>query len=101
MITPRRTRLLRVADLAAFRATLIDLTASLAPAAARDTFLLVPTRAAGEQLRRTLGDLLSAIHAQPKDMRERLVMHVHSTMTDWARPVPEREPPDRDRNRQI
>jgi chaperone modulatory protein CbpM len=52
-------------------------------------------------LRRTLGDLLSAIHAQPKDMRERLAMHVRETMTDWARPVPEREPRDRDRNRQI
>ena len=53
-------------------------------------------------LRRTLGDLLSAIHAQPEDMRERLAMHVHATMTDyWARPVPEREPPDRDRERQI
>jgi chaperone modulatory protein CbpM len=52
-------------------------------------------------LRRTLGDLLSAIHAQPEDMRERLAVHVRATMTDWARPVPEREPPDRDRNRQI
>jgi chaperone modulatory protein CbpM len=52
-------------------------------------------------LRRTLGDLLSAIHAQPEDMRERLAVHVRETITDWARPVPEREPPDRDRNRQI
>ena len=43
-------------------------------------------------LRRTLGDLLSAIHAQPQDMRERLAVHVRATMTDWARPVPEREP---------
>ncbi len=52
-------------------------------------------------LRRTLGDLLSAIHAQPEDMRERLAVHVRATMTDWARPVPEREPPDRDREGQI
>jgi len=51
-------------------------------------------------LRRTLGDLLSAIHAQPQDMRERLAVHVRGTMADWARPVPEREPPDRDRDRQ-
>jgi len=42
-------------------------------------------------LRRTLGDLLSAIHAQPHDVRERLVVHVRRTMTDWTRPVPERE----------
>jgi len=43
-------------------------------------------------LRRTLGDLLSAIHAQPEDMRERLAVHVRRTMTDWVRPAPEREP---------
>lgn len=52
MITPRRTRLLRAADLAGFRAHLADLVRAI-PAGA-DSFLLVPTQAAGEQLRRTL-----------------------------------------------
>lgn len=58
MITPRRTRLVRVPDLAAFQRTLTDLAAGLAPADARETFVLVPTRAAAEQLRRTLENRL-------------------------------------------
>jgi RecB family exonuclease len=52
VITPRRTRLLRAADLAGFRSHLADLVR--AAAMEGDTFLLVPTQAAGEQLRRTL-----------------------------------------------
>ena len=76
-MTPRRTRLLRVADLAAFRATLIDLTGRLAPAGARDTFLLVPTRAAGEQLRRTLEDRLLT------PQRPAIVLPLMGTRGDW------------------
>ncbi len=56
MITPRRTSLFRVPDLTAFRATLTDWVLALAPQSAGDTYLLVPTRAAGEQLRRTIED---------------------------------------------
>ena len=56
MITPRRTRLIRVPDLAAFRATLAEAILALTPETAADTFVLVPTRAAGEQLRRTVED---------------------------------------------
>ena len=56
MITPRTTRLLRVPDLAAFHTTLTGIVEGLSVAAARDTFVLVPTRAAGEQLRRTIED---------------------------------------------
>ena len=52
MITPRRTRLIRAADLPGFRAHLVEVVRSLTAGA--DTFVLVPTRAAGEQLRRTL-----------------------------------------------
>ncbi len=52
MTTPRRTRLLRAADLAGFRAHLAEI-ARATPHGA-DCFLLVPTQAAGEQLRRTL-----------------------------------------------
>ena len=55
MITPRRTRLLRVPSLAGLRSLLTGVVATLDPLTAADTFVLVPTRAAGEQLRRTRG----------------------------------------------
>lgn len=60
MITPRRTRLLRVPSLRALQGALIDAVAALDPLAAADTFIVVPTRAAGEQLRRTVEDRLLA-----------------------------------------
>ncbi len=63
MITPRRTRLLRAADLAGFRAHLVEIARGIATDA--DTFVLVPTRAAGEQLRRTLRSRLGSISDQP------------------------------------
>lgn len=64
MITPRRTKLVRVPDLAGFRTTLTDWISVLSPEEARDTFFLVPTRAAAEQLRRTVEDrLLNATRA--------------------------------------
>ena len=61
----RRTRLLRVADLAGLRQALIDLafrdrrpheaaSSTTAGAASTDAFVLVPTRAAGRELARTL-----------------------------------------------
>jgi RecB family exonuclease len=52
--TPRRIRLTRAADLAAFRTTLTEWILALSPDQARDTCMLVPTRAAAEQLRRTV-----------------------------------------------
>ena len=58
MITPRRTRLVRVPDLAGVRAHLVGLVRDLDPLTAADTFVIVPTSAAGEQLRRTLEDRL-------------------------------------------
>ncbi|MBA3271309.1 MAG: PD-(D/E)XK nuclease family protein [Acidobacteria bacterium] len=54
MITPRRTRLYRVPDLARFRTTLTDWILAQTLDEARDTCVLVPTRASGEQLRRTV-----------------------------------------------
>jgi RecB family exonuclease len=61
VITPRQTRLVRVPHLAGFRAALTDRIGALDPIGASDTFVIVPTRAAGEQLRRTIEDrLLSA-----------------------------------------
>jgi RecB family exonuclease len=63
VITPRRTRLFRVPDLSAFRATLADWIRALSPDEARDAFVVVPTRAAAEQLRRTVEDrALTANH---------------------------------------
>lgn len=56
MITPRRTAIVRVADLASLRATLIERVTTLAPERAADTCVLVPTHAAAEQLRRTIED---------------------------------------------
>ncbi len=56
MITPRRTRLRRAADLTGFRAHLAEIVRGLD--ARGDGFVLVPTRAAGEQLRRTLASRL-------------------------------------------
>jgi RecB family exonuclease len=56
VITPRRITLHRAADLAAFRSTLTDWIRALSLDEARDTCVLVPTRAAGEQLRRTVED---------------------------------------------
>jgi RecB family exonuclease len=55
-ISPRRTCLHRVPDLAGFRSTLVDLVREVPPALTPDIFILVPSRAAGEQLRRTLED---------------------------------------------
>ncbi len=61
MITPRRTRLVRAGHLAGFRAALTARIGALDPLTAADTFVIVPTRAGGEQLRRTVEDrLLSA-----------------------------------------
>ena len=63
MITPRRIRLLGTPDLAGFRSQLVDLVRRVTPAQAADTFILVPTRAAAEQLRRTLEDRLLTAEA--------------------------------------
>lgn len=54
MITPRRIRLLGTPDLAGYRSTLVNLTRALDLSTAADTFVVVPTTAAAEQLRRTL-----------------------------------------------
>ncbi len=56
MITPRRTTLLRVPDLARFRTTITTWILDLDPGEARDAVVIVPTRAAAEQLRRTVED---------------------------------------------
>ena len=54
MITPRRTRLVRTAGLHGFREAIAALTRETAARPPRDTAVIVPTRAAADQLRRTL-----------------------------------------------
>ena len=61
MITPRRIRLFRAPDLAGYRQFLVELARDLDPAGAVDTFILVPTRAAAEQLARTLKNVSAAL----------------------------------------
>ena len=58
MITPRRIRLYRAPDLAGYRQYLVDLVRALDQRRAADTFVVVPTRAAAEQLTRTLDEQL-------------------------------------------
>jgi RecB family exonuclease len=79
VITPRRTRLLRAADLAGFRAQLVEIVRT-APAGG-DTFVLLPTQAAGEQLRRTLRARLNGAPIAPvigtrEDLYELLLARV-------------------------
>jgi ATP-dependent helicase/nuclease subunit B len=56
VITRRTTRLIRVADLSAFRTAVAELSCRGGPLDARDRLVVVPTRAAAEQLRRSLED---------------------------------------------
>jgi len=58
VITPRRIRLFRAPDLAGYRQYLAELARGLDPSRSADTFVLVPTRAAAEQLSRTLKERL-------------------------------------------
>ena len=51
-IAPRQTRLIRAADLPAFRAALLELATAGTPLDARGRIVVVPTRAAAEQVRR-------------------------------------------------
>jgi hypothetical protein len=59
-VTPRTTRLVRVAGLQAFREAVISLMTAGTPGDARDRLVVVPTRAAAGQLLRTLEDTLLA-----------------------------------------
>ena len=58
MTTPRVTRLHRAADPDGFRRVIAALVAETQPFAARDAAVVVPTRAAGDELRRSLEHLL-------------------------------------------
>src|SRR5438128_11733318 len=56
VITPRRTRLVRVPDLHAFRRALVELSLARDSHDARSRIVLVPTRSAARQLCRTLSE---------------------------------------------
>ena len=58
MITARQTRLLRTPNLQTFQHAIRQVTRHADPWRARQTAVIVPTRAAGGELRRTLEDLL-------------------------------------------
>ncbi len=64
MSTPRQTRLHRAADPDGFRRGIAALVADRQPFAVRDTFVVVPTRAAADELRRTLEHLAWAAGEQ-------------------------------------
>ena len=66
MITPRRTRLIRTACLHGFREAIAALTRQLDDRQARDTVVIVPTRAAADQLRRTLERSAAAVRPLPR-----------------------------------
>ena len=51
-MTPRVTRLHRAADAGGFRRVIAGLVEETQPFAARDAVVVVPTRAAGDELRR-------------------------------------------------
>ncbi len=78
MITPRRTRLLRAADLAGFRAHLAAIARE-----GGDAFVVVPTQAAGEQLRRTLRTRLGA---DPVDLVIGTRADLHDRLLSRLRP---------------
>lgn len=98
MIAPRATRLVRTADLRAFRAAIVELASMGDPIEARDRLLILPTRAAAGQLLRTLEDatlgeggaLLRPDIATPGELVTRLAWRLDqppAVLTDAEREV--------------
>ena len=87
-ITPRTTRLIRVADLSAFRDALVSLACDGAAPDARDRLLVVPTRVAGAQLVRSIERRLLG-------RRGALLLPDLITPRELIRCLGERLPPDR------
>ncbi len=74
MITPRRTRLVRVPDLQAFQRAIVD-ALPVALDAVRDCAVIVPTRGAAEELRRTIENIaLRPAEAPKRDSRPAAVL---------------------------
>jgi RecB family exonuclease len=85
--SPRRIRLLRAADLAGLRSHLI----SLAQEAPPDSFVLVPSRAAAEQLARTLEAAVSPGHRPRIGTRAELYDELVARLPDQPRRLSEYE----------
>ncbi len=64
MITPRTTRLVRAADLRAFQRAIVDSITALPVEKARDCAVIVPSRSAAEELRRTIENAVPGGSAQ-------------------------------------
>ena len=90
-MTIRRTRLVRAADLASYRQHLIDLARQLDSHAAADTFVLVPTEAAAQQLRRTLAAHAGIEHLPLIGSRADLYDHLASRIALKGRRVSDAE----------
>ena len=86
MITPRRTRLVRVPDLHAFRHTIAALALDDGIDVVRSRAVVVPTRGAARQIRRTLDDLglqRAGVLVLPEIVtREQLYDRLHARLPD-------------------
>ena len=89
MITPRRTRLIRSGGLRSFQASIAERTRTCDPWRARRTAVLVPTRAAAEQLRRTLEALAFVGERSPSVLAPPEIL----TRDDWYAALAERTAP--------
>jgi len=94
VITPRRTRLVRVPDLRAFRKTIVHLCLRSLPDDTRSVAAVVPTRAAGAQLALAAGlETLTRSRRPLLVTREQLYDQLHARLMDAPRRLgdPERE----------
>ncbi len=85
MITPRRTRLVRVADLHAFRQTVVRLALGGDPGRLASRLVIVPTRGAARQLRRTMSTGGDAPNTPDLVTREQLYERLHARLASPSR----------------
>ena len=90
MISPRRTRLLIVSDLQSFQRTIARTACHSDAWQARACAVIVPTRAAAEQLRRTLENLV--LRGDSVDGRRAWALPELLTRDDWYERMHERLP---------
>jgi RecB family exonuclease len=104
VITPRTTRLVRVADLHGFREAAAALACEGAPLDARDRLVVVPTRAAAAYLVRSIEDALLRTGA-PAHERTCIALPVFATRDELharlAERLPQPAPPLTDAEREV
>jgi len=104
VITPRTTRLVRVADLHGFREAAAALACEGAPLDARDRLVIVPTRAAAAYLIRSIEDALLST-GEPEHPRTCLSLPVFATREEMharlAERLPQPAPPLTDAGREV